>query len=115
MEVREYVDAQGRSPYRTWINTLDTAARARVITAVLRAEQGNMATAKGVGHGVLELRLNFGPGYRIYLGRDGDRLVILLGGGSKTRQQTDIVTAHARWAEYKRNKAGGINAPYTGL
>lgn len=104
IEVREYVDAKGRTPYRDWVVKLDTAARVRVITAILRMERGNFSTAKGVGSGVSELRLDFGPGYRIYFGRDGERLVILLGGGTKRRQQADINAAHALWADYKRRK-----------
>lgn len=60
--------------------------------------------AKGVGSGVLELRLNFGPGYRVYFGKDGERLVILLGGGDKKSQQADIDAAHVLWAEYKKRK-----------
>jgi len=59
---------------------------------------------KGVGSGVLEFRIDFGPGYRIYFGKDGERLVILLGGGTKKRQQQDIETALARWQDYKRRK-----------
>ncbi len=104
IEVREYVTAKGRSPYRDWLVKLDPAAVARVIAAVLRMESGNFSAAKGVGAGVSELRLDFGPGYRVYFGRDGERLVILLAGGTKRRQQADIEAAHALWAEYKRRK-----------
>jgi putative addiction module killer protein len=64
-------------------------------------EQGNV---KGVGAGVLEYRIDFGPGYRVYFGRDGVNLVILLAGGTKRRQQRDIETAQARWTDYKRRK-----------
>ncbi len=104
IEVREYVDAQGRTPYRNWIVKLDTSTRVRIITAVLRTERGNFSAAKSVGAGVSELRLDFGPGYRVYFGKDGERLVILLGGGTKRRQQADIDAAHAMWAEYKKRK-----------
>ena len=104
VEVREYGDALGRIPYRDWIVQLDTTARVRIITAVLRMEHGNLGMAKGVGSGVFELRLDFGPGYRVYFGKDGERLVILLGGGSKKRQQRDIAAAHALWADYKKRK-----------
>jgi len=104
IEVREYVDARGHTPYRDWIVQLDTTARVRIITAVHRMEQGNFAAAKSVGFGVSELRLDFGPGYRVYFAKDGEQLVILLGGGSKRRQQADIQTAHALWAEYKKRK-----------
>jgi putative addiction module killer protein len=104
IEVREYVDAQGKIPYRDWIVKLDAATRVRVITAVLRLEQGNFSTVKSAGSGVSEMRLDFGPGYRVYFARDGEQLVILLGGGSKKRQQADINDAHRLWAEYKRRK-----------
>jgi putative addiction module killer protein len=67
-------------------------------------EQGNFSAAKSVGSGVSELRLDFGPGYRVYFGKDGECLVILLGGGSKKRQQSDIAAAHALWVEYKKRK-----------
>lgn len=59
---------------------------------------------KGVGAGVLEYRIDFGPGYRIYFGRDGDQLVLLLGGGTKKRQQNDIEAARSRWGDYKRRR-----------
>ena len=104
IEVREYVYLSGRVPYRDWLVGLDHGVRARVITGVLRMEQGNFGAAKSVGSGVHEVRLDFGPGYPVYFGRDGDELVILLGGGSKRRQQADIETAHRLWAEYKRRK-----------
>jgi putative addiction module killer protein len=104
IEVREYVDAQGRTPYRDWVVKLDTSVRVRVITAVLRMEHGNFSAAKAMGSGVSELRLDFGPGYRVYFGKDGEQLVILLGGGTKKRQQADIETAHALWTAYKKRK-----------
>jgi putative addiction module killer protein len=104
IEVRDYIDGRGRIPFRDWVANLNAAARVRVLTAVLRMEQGNLSTAKAVGTGVSELRLDFGPGYRVYFAKDGETLVILLGGGTKRRQQADIATAHALWAEYKRRK-----------
>ena len=67
-------------------------------------ETGNLSNVKGVGGGVLECRIHFGPGYRVYLGRDGDTLIILLGGGDKRRQQKDIEDAQDLWQEYKRRK-----------
>jgi putative addiction module killer protein len=65
---------------------------------------GNFSAAKGVGGGIFELRYDFGPGYRVYFGKDGERLVILLGGGTKKRQQNDIEAAQELWQEYKRTK-----------
>ena len=67
-------------------------------------EQGNFANVKGLGSGVLECRIDFGPGYLVYFGKDRDRLVILLGGGTKKRQQNDIDTAQAHWQDYKQRR-----------
>jgi putative addiction module killer protein len=111
-EVREYLDTKGRSPYRDWLVTLDAVTRARVVVAILRMEGGNFSAAKGVGSGVSELRMDFGPGYRAYFGKDGEELIILLVGGSKKRQQKDIETAHALWAEYKRRKRDRTDATH---
>jgi len=104
IEVCDYIDTKGRIPFRDWIAKLDAVARVRVLTAVLRMEQGNFSAAKAVGAGVSELRLDFGPGYRVYFAKDGETLVILHGGGTKKRQQADIAEAQALWAEYKRRK-----------
>lgn len=104
IEIREYVDAQGRSPYARWFDRLNAQAAAKVATALVRMEQGNLSNAKGVGAGVNECRLDFGPGYRVYFGRDGDTLIFLLGGGTKKRQSKDIETAQNLWREYKRRK-----------
>jgi putative addiction module killer protein len=102
--IREFLDSNGRSPYAIWFNRLNPQAAAKVATALIRMEQGNFSASKGVGQGVFECRIDFGPGYRIYFGRDGDNLVILLGGGSKKRQQKDIDLAKVFWKEYKRRK-----------
>ena len=72
--------------------------------ALTRMEQGNFSKTKSVGAGVHEYKIDFGPGYRIFFGKDGDALVILLGGGTMKRQQKDIAAAQARWADYKRRK-----------
>ena len=73
--------------------------------AIRRLELGNLSNVKGVGAGVFEYRIDFGPGYRVYFGKDGETLIILVGGGTKKRQDRDIATAHARWADYKKRKA----------
>jgi putative addiction module killer protein len=104
IEVRSYVDANGHSPFEDWLNSLEDAAAARVTAALYRMEQGNFSNVKGVGAGVLEYRINVGPGYRIYFGRDGERTVILLGGGTKKRQDRDISRAVALWTEYRKRK-----------
>ena len=104
IEIGEYIDAWGRSPYARWFDRLDARAAAKVATALVRMEHGNLANAKGVGTGIFEVRVDFGPGYRVYFGKDGDALVILLGGGTKKRQQKDIEAARELWREYKRRK-----------
>lgn len=104
LDVRAYEDTEGHSPFAAWFADLDAPAAAKVTVAVARIEQGNLSNVKGVGEGVLEYRIDFGPGYRVYFGRDGDVLVILLAGGSKKRQQRDIETAKLRWADYKKRK-----------
>src|SRR5215218_9104166 len=106
LALRYYVDPDGQSPFEKWFADLDPTARAKVTTALVRLEQGNLSNVKGVGEGVLEYRINFGPGYRVYFGRDGETLVILLTGGTKKRQQSDIDRAHLYWQDYKRSKRG---------
>ncbi len=103
-EVREYINAQGSSPFAKWFNGLNATAAARITMALTRVELGNLSDHKSVGAGVWELRLDFGPGYRVYFGKDGNRLVILLGGGTKKRQQKNIETAKLLWKDYKKRK-----------
>src|SRR5258708_6904005 len=104
IELRGYIDEHGNKRFAQWLEGLDAAAEARVTIALARMEQGNLSNAKGLGSGIFEYKIDFGPGYRIYFGKDGDRLVILLGGGIKKRQQRDIAAAHECWAVYKRRK-----------
>ena len=101
-EIREYLDTEGNSPYAKWFDRLNVTAAVKVATAVHRMEQGNFSNVKGVGAGVYECRIDFGPGYRIYFGKDGGRLVILLAGGTKKRQDADIAAAKGHWRDYKR-------------
>ena len=102
--IGEYTDTEGRSPYARWFDRLNARAAAKVTTNLIRIEQGNMSSVKGAGEGIFESRIDFGPGYRIYFGREGSVLIILLGGGTKKRQQHDFETARARWREYRRRK-----------
>ncbi len=104
IEIREYVDAEGRSLYAKWFDRLNARVAAKVATALVRMKHGNLSNAKGVGAGVSEYRIDFGPGYRVYFGKDGDTLIILLGGGTKKRQHKDIETAQDLWREYKQRK-----------
>src|SRR3954465_7613768 len=102
--VLEFLDRSGRSPWRRWFNDLDAIAAAKVATALYRLGQGNFSTGAGVGSGVFEGKIDFGPGYRIYFGKDGETVVILLGGSTKKRQSAAIESAHKAWDDYKRRK-----------
>lgn len=104
IDLRGYTDAHGTRAFASWFEALDHAAAAKVTIALTRMEQGNFSNTKGVGAGVYEYKIDFGPGYRIYFGKDGDTLVILLGGGTKKRQQKDITAAQKCWADYKRRR-----------
>lgn len=102
--ILEYLDGVGHSPFRRWFDDLDAGAAAKVTIALGRLSAANFSNVKGVGSGVFEYKIDYGPGYRVYFGKDGERLVILLGGGSKARQQADINRAIERWRDYKGRK-----------
>lgn len=104
MKILEYLDHAGKSPFADWFISIEARAASKVTIALARVSAGNLSNVKGVGHGLLEYRIDYGPGYRIYFGRDGEELVILLAGGTKKRQQNDIDAAQERWRDYKRRK-----------
>jgi len=95
-----YKTEEEREPFADWMNRLKGSdAYGRILTRLKRAELGNFGDHKSVGAGVIELRIDFGPGYRVYLGRDGDD-IILLCGGTKRNQQGDIEIAQEFWRDY---------------
>jgi putative addiction module killer protein len=98
--IREYIDDGGRWPFRVWLSTLDTVTRARIQARILRFESGNLGDHKDVGGGVWEARLPFGPGYRVYFGKSGRAIILLLLGGDKGSQAKDIKRAKDFWARY---------------
>ena len=107
IRVEEYLRADGSSPYKAWFYGLDAQAAAKVVTAKLRIELGNTSNVKWFG-GIGECVIDWGPGYRVYLARDGEQLIVLFGGGTKRGQQADINRAKSLHAEYKsRKKAAG--------
>jgi putative addiction module killer protein len=106
IRIDEFIDEEGSSPFRRWFDDLDRQAAAFVAIAVDRLAEGNTSNVKSVGGGVSELRIDRGPGYRVYFGWNGKVVVILLGGGTKKRQQADIETAVRRWRTFKSRKAG---------
>lgn len=103
MRVSEYLEG-GASPFGRWFTALNAPAAGKVATALYRLEQGHRSNVKSIGKGVFEYKIDFGPGYRIYFGQEGETLIILLGGGSKKTQTGDIQIAQARWAAYKSRR-----------
>ena len=101
--ILEYLE-NGKSLYADWFNSLDAAPAARIDRYVRRMENGNFGDSKTVGGGIRELRIDFGPGYRVYYGIDEGRMILLLGGGTKRGQSQDIEKAISRWAAYKKRK-----------
>jgi putative addiction module killer protein len=110
MELRHYTDDQGSSPFADWFSSLDAEAAAKVVVALARFERGLFDDCQPVGEGVSEHRLHWSPGYRVYFAQDGLKLLVLLTGGTKRRQQKDIETAKALWAACKRRKRAGGDA-----
>lgn len=105
MIVEEYVRGDGSCPFRGWFDGLDVHAAAKVATAIVRMELGNLSNVKWIGGGLGEYRIDWGPGYRLYITQDGDQLIILFVGGTKKRQQSDIRQASALLDEYRGRKA----------
>lgn len=102
-EIREYWE-NDRSPYGDWFEGLDAVTALRVQRYLRRLEAGNFGAVKALQGGVFEVRMDFGPGYRVYYGREGRTIIILLGGGSKGRQEADIAAAVERWKRYKQSR-----------
>ena len=103
MKILEYIREDGSNPYKKWFDSLNVQAAVKVTVAKARIETGNTSNIKWF-NGIGEYRINWGPGYRIYLVQDGVDLIILLGGGSKKKQSQDIKTAIMLFKEYKRRK-----------
>ncbi|MCI5148161.1 MAG: type II toxin-antitoxin system RelE/ParE family toxin [Candidatus Electrothrix sp. MAN1_4] len=101
MKIEEYIREDGSNPFKKWFDKLDRQAAAKVTVALARLELGNTSGVKWIS-GIGEYRINWGPGYRIYLAQRGDELVILFGGGTKKTQQADIKKANELFKEYKK-------------
>ena len=104
LTVVEYIREDESNPYREWFDGLDAQAAAKVATAALRLEMGNTSRVKWIG-AIGEYRIDWGPGYRIYMAKDGNALIILFGGGTKRSQRADTRRAEGLFAEYKARKA----------
>jgi len=106
VELRIFKRPNGKAPFADWFHKLDRKTRFKISAALFQMEEGNFADSKFVGKGVWERRIHSGPGYRVYFAREGNCLVILLGGGSKRKQDMDIRRAQAFWVAYKADFSG---------
>lgn len=105
--VLEYVTDEGEVPFSRWLSSLrDRQAKRRIRVRLNRVRLGNLGDYKSLGSGVFELRLPYGPGYRIYFGRDGNTVVLLLCGGDKSTQGRGIAIARQHWEAYRSEQDG---------
>jgi putative addiction module killer protein len=101
-ELRHYTDVEGNDLFAEWLDRLrDSHAKARIATRLIRMQNGNIGDCKPVGSGVSELRVDWGPGYRVYFAMEGKRAVLLCEGGDKRTQDKDIARAIARWTDWQ--------------
>jgi len=111
VDIQEYLDEEGGSPFGKWFNDLPAAAAAKVAVAIDRIGRGLLGDVKSIGSGISERRIDFGPGYRIYFGsimeESALKVVILLGGGTKKRQNKDIEISQSRWKDCKARRRKG--------
>jgi len=105
IKVLEYVRQDGTNPYKRWFDSLSAEAAAKVTVAKVRLELGLISSVKWLDGGIGEYRIHWGPGYRIYLAKDGEDLIVLYGGGTKKRQSKDILAAQSLHKEYQARKA----------
>ncbi len=105
MVIQEYIKEDGTIPFKVWFDSLNTQAAAKVTIALARLEMGNISNIKWF-EGIGEFRINWGPGYRIYLAKVGKQVLLLFGGGTKKKQQADIKKAIILYNEYKIRKKG---------
>lgn len=113
IRVEEYLTEEGKSPFADWFDSLDAYAANKVNTYFTRLAQGNVSNLKPIKGPFQEIVIDGGPGYRVYVGKDGDTLIILLGGGTKKHQQKDIDHAQRMWEEYKQRKRDKRYGYYT--
>lgn len=111
IEVVHYVTENGKDAFGEWLSKQNVNVLARVERRIDRIRRGNFGDHKRLGAGVSELRIDYGPGYRVYYGRDGQDVVILLAGGTKKRQDRDIERARTCWEDYVREKRNADRTP----
>lgn len=105
IQIRIYQLSEGKVPYLIWLDKLkDQEAKQRIQARINRLRLGNFGQTNSVGEGLRELKIDYGPGYRVYFGQEGNEIVILLCGGDKSTQSDDIKKAKEYWKNYKREK-----------
>ena len=107
IEFTEYIDANGKSPYAQCFDALDAVAAAKVRVYMTRVELGNYSNVKPIGEGLSEIKIDFGPGYRVYFRKEKEKLLLLLGGSSKKGQQKAIDAAKLAWKKYDSDRKQG--------
>lgn len=104
-EIRRYITPDGKIPFAEWLDSLrDRKAKAKIKERLKRVSLGNLGDCKSVGGGVFELRIDYGPGYRVYFGQVGTTIVLLLVGGDKSTQEQDIRKAREYWVDYEESE-----------
>jgi putative addiction module killer protein len=105
-EIQEYQTVEGKIPFAEWLDALrDREARATIRNRLKRVEAGNLGNCRPVGERVFELKIDFGPGYRVYFAQVGLIVILLLCGGDKSTQEPDILKAKEYWREYERRES----------
>ena len=104
IEFTEYLDANGTSPFAKWFDALDAVAAAKVRVYMTRVELGNYSNVEPIGEGLSEIKIDFGPGYRVYFRKEREILLLLLGGSNKKGQQKAISAAKLAWKKYESDR-----------
>ncbi len=103
-EIKNYITPEGKVPFEEWLDSLrDRTARAKIKKRLDRVESGNLGNYRAVGEGVCELKIDYGPGYRVYFGQIGTTIILLLCAGDKSTQEKDILIAKEYWRDYERS------------
>jgi putative addiction module killer protein len=103
IELELYTTPAGETPFTEWLDDLrDRQGRIKIQARLARVRRGNLGNYKSLGDGIFELKIDFGPGYRVYFGQAGSQIILLLCGGDKSTQSQDIQTAKTYWAEYEQ-------------
>ena len=109
-KIKEYISLSGKNYFRSWLEDLEKTSRAKIQARLFRVELGNLGDYKRLGDGISELKINFGPGFRVYFGEEDDQIILLFIGGDKSSQKKDILKAKSLWAEnLERNNYGKKN------